>query len=74
MLTLEEFDTLIKSIEPCLKKKQIVNIFNETLDRMDSLDDSLDSDALYQTMFDNKLGGFGKEFFSDYPKQAKTSL
>lgn len=45
VLVLDEFEALLKSLDPSLKKKQVLNMFRETLDANDRNDDALDADA-----------------------------
>ncbi|CDW83979.1 UNKNOWN [Stylonychia lemnae] len=66
VLAFDEFETLIKALDPNIKKKQVVNLFSETLDGQDQLDDTLNIDSFIQTVTSNKIGGFGKVFFQDY--------
>ncbi len=70
VLTLEEFEVLIKSLEPGIKRKKVVNLFRQTLEKFeeerDIEDDVLSPEAFCAMVQYNKLGTFGREFFSDY--------
>ncbi len=41
---LDEFETFLKSLDPNLKKKQVVTIFRKALDSNDSVDDALNDE------------------------------
>ncbi|CDW83377.1 UNKNOWN [Stylonychia lemnae] len=69
VLVLDEFETLIKIIEPTIKKKKVLNLFKQTLEKFEenqNEDDALSPDAFCNMVQYNKLGGFGKEFFNEY--------
>ena len=67
---LDEFGSLVKSLEPSLKKNAIVKLFKQTLEKFESNeivdDDKLSPEAFCQMVWYNKLGNFGKEFYNDY--------
>ena len=70
VLVLDEFGSLVKSLEPSLKKNAIVKLFKQTLEKFESNeivdDDKLSPEAFCQMVWYNKLGNFGKEFYNDY--------
>lgn len=42
---LDEFESLVRTLDPSLKKKQVLNLFRETLDQSDQIDDAIDADT-----------------------------
>jgi len=62
---------LINNLEPKLKQNQIMSLFSQMLDKQNSMEDSIDPHIFTQLVQENRLGGFGKEFFSDYFRQTK---
>eukprot|EP00347_Sterkiella_histriomuscorum_P001583 403371470 len=66
VLAFNEFETLMRSLDPSIKKKQVVDLFRETLDGQDQLDDTINIETFIQTIYNNNIGGFGKVFFSEY--------
>ena len=66
VLCLEEFETLLKSLEPQLQKKHVLNLFREALEKNAQVDDTLSDESFIQIVLENKLGGIGKEIFTDY--------
>lgn len=76
VLVLDEFETLIRSFEPKIKRKRVVDLFKETLDKFELRDESdnsenndiLSAEGFCRMVWYHKLGGCGKEFFNDYLK------
>eukprot|EP00347_Sterkiella_histriomuscorum_P023774 403333433 len=69
VLVLDEFETLLKSLEPSISKKGALRLFKQTITKFENKqidDDKLSPEAFCHMVQYNKLGGFGKELFNDY--------
>jgi len=66
VLSLDEFNALLKSVVPSMPKDMALMIYNEALD-FDALEgedpsDKMTPEAFFETVIKNNVGGFGKEF------------
>mmetsp|Transcript_30758 Transcript_30758/g.27207 ORF Transcript_30758/g.27207 Transcript_30758/m.27207 type:complete len:238 (+) Transcript_30758:67-780(+) len=68
VLTFEEFQALVNNLEPNLPRNEISELFNETLEYCVEEEDSdkMTPEAFVKTAIKYKLGGYGKDFFTDY--------
>ena len=71
VMQLDEFQEVLRKLEPGVDKKRILAMFKEALSYGDTTMDSIDPEVLVDLIIRYKLGGYGKEFFSQYLKRKK---
>ncbi|CAI2368501.1 unnamed protein product [Moneuplotes crassus] len=68
VLTFDEFESLVNNLDPNLSRNEISELFNETLELVTDEEDpdKMTPESFCITALKYKLGGFGKDFFTDY--------
>ena len=68
VLTLEEFEALVRSVDSAMSKDRVIELFNQTLEMFDEgpTMDEMSPHAFCEMALQNTLGGYGKELFSEY--------
>lgn len=68
VLTFEEFETLVNNLDSSISRNEISELFNETLELNTEEDDpdKMSPESFWKIAVKYKLGGFGKDFFTDY--------
>ena len=59
----------MRKLEPGIDKKRILAMFKEALAYGDTTMDSIEPEVLVDLIVRYKVGGYGKEFFSQYLKR-----
>lgn len=73
VLTFDEFEALVNNLDSNMSRNEISELFNETLEYETDEDDpdKMSPESFCKTAIKHKLGGYGKDFFTDYLVQKK---
>ena len=76
VMQLSEFEELLKFLEPNVSKKNVINLFKEALSMTenDAEVDAIAPEIMVRLILHYKIGGYGKEFFSNYLNKRKVKF
>ena len=77
VMQLSEYEEIMTHLEPGITKKTIITLFKEALSMADEESvetDSISPEILQRQIQHYKIGGYGKEFFSNYLSKRKVKF
>ncbi len=72
IIQFDEFEVLMKHLEPAISKPKIIEFYNKCLQTQDENNFVISLNTLNDVIMLYKLGGYGKEFFGPYLESVKS--
>ena len=76
VMQLSEYEAIMNEMEPGTTKKLVLKLFKEALamQEEDAQLDAIEPEILMRQILQYKIGGYGKEFFSNYLNKRKAKF